>query len=219
MKTRTNQPIELMNTLDIEHLPDDFLDTLKAGDILTKQTGNQKHTYVVSYKEEKHGICITYVACGYMETISYDYTDGHWVFNSKDVIEVPTLDDVEQDLVGKYVRIMNAPTSTTLTDEQIAQIREGVFINGEFLSHVNPVLFPFKETAGSYKGLILSSSIIGVYTINPTTKVISLDGSTSKSLYIRSIFGFNGKDIPDYPASTGTFVLKCVDGVLTWVSE
>ena len=88
MKTRTNQPIELMSTADIEHLSDSFLNQIKAGDIITKRTGNMKHTYVVSYKEEKHGICITYVACGYMETISYDYTDGHWVFNSKDVIEV-----------------------------------------------------------------------------------------------------------------------------------
>lgn len=87
MKTRTNQPIELANTQDIEHLNDSFLNELKAGDIITKQTGNQKHTYVVSYKEEKHGICLTYVDCGYMETISYDYTNGHWVFNSKDVLE------------------------------------------------------------------------------------------------------------------------------------
>lgn len=87
MKTRTNQPIELANTQDIEHLSDSFLNELKAGDIITKQTGNQKHRYVVSYKEEKHGICLTYVDCGYMETISYDYTNGHWVFNSKDVVE------------------------------------------------------------------------------------------------------------------------------------
>ena len=90
MKTRTNQPIDLASTADIEHLSDGFLSGLKCGDIITKQTGNQKHTYVVTYKEENHGICLTYVACGYMETISYDFTDGHWVFNSKDVIEVPT---------------------------------------------------------------------------------------------------------------------------------
>ena len=108
MKTRTNQPIELENTTDIEHLSDEFLDRLKAGDILTKQTGKQKHTYVVSYKEEKHGICITYVACGYMETISYDYTAGHWVFNSKDVIEVPSKSEIKK--VKKYI------VSGTLTD-------------------------------------------------------------------------------------------------------
>lgn len=89
MKTRTNQPIELFSTDDIEHLSDSVLNELKCGDIITKQTGNMKHTYVVSYKEEKHGICLSYFACGYLETISYDYTDGHWVFNSKDVCLVP----------------------------------------------------------------------------------------------------------------------------------
>lgn len=90
MKTRTNQPIQLMTTQDIEHLSDSFLNELKCGDIITKQTGEMKHTYVVTYKQEKHGICLSYFACGYLETISYDYTDGHWVFNSKDVCEVPT---------------------------------------------------------------------------------------------------------------------------------
>lgn len=89
MKTRTNQPIELFSTDDIEHLSDSVLNELKCGDIITKQTGNLKHTYVVSYKEEKHGICLSYFACGYLETISYDYINGHWVFNSKDVCLVP----------------------------------------------------------------------------------------------------------------------------------
>ena len=88
MKTRTNQPIVLPSTADIEHLSDTFIDQLKCGDIIIKKTGEQTHSYRVSYKQEKHGICLTYVDCGYMETISYDYTDGHWVFNSKDVCQV-----------------------------------------------------------------------------------------------------------------------------------
>lgn len=115
MKTRTNQPIVLPSTADIEHLSDAFIDRLKCGDILTKQTGNLKHTYVVTYKEEKHGICISYFACGYLETISYDYTAGHWVFNSKDVCECADVSDV--------------PTPTDIADlvvETIEDADEGV---------------------------------------------------------------------------------------------
>lgn len=219
MKTRTNQPIELMNTQNIEHLSDDFLDTLKAGDILTKQTGNQKHTYVVSYKEEKHGICITYVACGYMETISYDYTDGHWVFNSKDVIEVPTMNDIVQGLVGKYVRIMDAPASTTLTDEQLAQILEGCFVEGTFLSIKNPVFMPPRDEGTNYRGVVLGEDKIGAYNIVKSSKAITMLASSIGVMELQSLRSINGKTIPSYPSSTGTFVLKCVDGVLTWVSE
>lgn len=72
---------------NIETLTDSELNSLKVGDIVRKKTGNQKHCYIVTYKEENHGICLSYFDCGYLETISYDYTDGHWLFNSKDVQE------------------------------------------------------------------------------------------------------------------------------------
>ena len=75
---------------NIQALTDEQLDNLKVGDVVQKETENQKHCYIVTYKEEKHGICLSYFACGYLETISYDYTNGHWVFNSKDVYEGAT---------------------------------------------------------------------------------------------------------------------------------
>ena len=69
----------------ITELSDDVLNKLKVGDMIAKKTGNMKHNYIVTYKEEKHGICLSYYACGYLETVSYDYTDGHWVYNTTDV--------------------------------------------------------------------------------------------------------------------------------------
>ena len=97
IKSRTNQPCTyvLEETKNINELSDEFIDNLKCGDIVQKITGEQKHAYIVSYKQEKHGICLTYVASGYSETISYDYTAGHWVFNSKDVASI--YDDVTID--------------------------------------------------------------------------------------------------------------------------
>ena len=90
LKTRTNQPVyyKLPVSSNMEQLSDGLLNSLKVGDVVQKKTGNQKHCYIVSYKEEKKGICLTYVdGSGYMETISYDYTGGHWVYNSKDVTQ------------------------------------------------------------------------------------------------------------------------------------
>ena len=74
-----------LDVSNIEALTDEELDNLKVGDCVRKVTGNMRHNYIVTYKEEKHGICLSYYACGYLETISYDYVGGHWVFNSKDV--------------------------------------------------------------------------------------------------------------------------------------
>lgn len=97
LKTRTNQPVyyKLPVSSNIQSLSDDLLNSLRVGDVVQKKTGNQKHCYIVTYKEEKHGICLSYFACGYTETISYDYTNGHWVFNSKDVAEIPSDADIK----------------------------------------------------------------------------------------------------------------------------
>ena len=132
-------------------------------------------------------------------------------------------EEVVELLVGKYVRIMEAPESTTLTDEQIAQIEEGVFINGTFLGFKNPVLCPCELYGSTYYGLIFSGGRtpnIRVYAINSATKVISLALESSND-YIRlsGVASLNNKTIPAYPSDTGTFTLKCVDGVLTWVED
>jgi len=71
---------------DITALTDDQLNCLKAGDIVLKRTGAQKHTYVVSYKGDGvgEGICLTYTAAGLVETVSYDFTEDGWDYNSTD---------------------------------------------------------------------------------------------------------------------------------------
>ena len=71
---------------DITAIPAKVLDSLKCGDKVAKITGKQKHLYSVSYKGEGvgEGICLTYVAAGLIETVSYDYTATGWVYNSTD---------------------------------------------------------------------------------------------------------------------------------------
>jgi len=71
---------------DITALTAAQLDALKVGDAVAKVTGNQKHLYLVTYKGEGagEGICLTYVAAGLIETVSYDRTDSGWAYNSTD---------------------------------------------------------------------------------------------------------------------------------------
>lgn len=71
---------------DIKTIPAKVLDALKCGDKVVKITGKQKHLYEVSYKGEGvgEGICLTYVAAGLIETVSYDLTASGWAYNSTD---------------------------------------------------------------------------------------------------------------------------------------
>ena len=71
---------------DITAIDGDILDSLNAGDKVVKVTGEQKHTYIVSYKGEGvgEGLCLTYTDASVIETVSYDFTSEGWAYNSTD---------------------------------------------------------------------------------------------------------------------------------------
>lgn len=73
-------------TSNILELDGSVLDALRCGDQVLKLTGNQRHLYTVTYKGVGvgEGICLTYVAAGLIETVSYDLTENGWVYNSTD---------------------------------------------------------------------------------------------------------------------------------------
>ena len=80
----TSGVTSLSGITDMTKLTDDQCNALECGDVVLKKTGNQYHSYRVSYKEKNTGMCLTYVDAASVETISYDYTGGHWVYNSTD---------------------------------------------------------------------------------------------------------------------------------------
>lgn len=80
----TSGVTSLSGITDMTKLTDDQCNALECGDVVLKKTGNQYHSYRVSYKEKNTGLCLTYVDATNVETISYDYTGGHWVYNSTD---------------------------------------------------------------------------------------------------------------------------------------
>ena len=76
-------PIEVT---DITALTAAQLDALNVGDKVVKITGTDKHLYLVTYKATTGGgICLSYNAAGYGETVSYDRTESGWAYNSTDV--------------------------------------------------------------------------------------------------------------------------------------
>ena len=124
----------------------------------------------------------------------------------------------EKQLNKQYVKIIPAPESTTLTDDQIAQFTSGVHVEGSFLGFTNPFFNAPIFVGSTYYGQFTAGQYIGAYQIN-SSKTISTISKTTKSITLRSISEINGKTLPNDPANTGTFTLKCVDGSLAWVED
>lgn len=99
---------------NIKQLSDSQCDELQCGDIVAKKTVNMFHLYQVTYKEDKHGICLTYQAAGLQETQSYDYVEGHWVYNSEDVVNTGGHTDAEVKALA--VDAVEEATSGTVAD-------------------------------------------------------------------------------------------------------
>lgn len=88
MKTRSNMPLFVVECSDVKALSNSQIDLLRCGDYLVKKDESGEHAYKVSFKKEGVGICLTYCdGSGYIETVSYDFTNGDWVYNSTDVFK------------------------------------------------------------------------------------------------------------------------------------
>ena len=64
----------------IAELTDEQLDTLKAGDVVIKKTGTERHCYTVAYKDDtKHEIALVYCDAWNVEEVYYDKSvGGEW---------------------------------------------------------------------------------------------------------------------------------------------
>lgn len=132
-KQASGNKVEVSNITTIKSK---ILDALKPGDFVIKKTGNMKHTYIVTYKEEKHGICISYFAAGYTETVSYDYVGSKWVYNSTDVI---TFDGGSGDSTILFEIDMQGGTLNSETLAKIIEKPYNVIITTEtHTGYMNP---------------------------------------------------------------------------------
>lgn len=118
-------PDKLVASGSIKDLTTDEINDLQAGDIVVKTTGDQKHTYIVTYKEEGQGICITYVDASLVETVSFDYVDGNWVYNSTDVTRFD-----QQLHFYRYSFVMLGPASSRYTVTIISSLDVELTLEG-----------------------------------------------------------------------------------------
>ena len=83
---------------DIKALTSDFINKLKSGDVVVKQTGSgqhpQYHSYRVSFMKDNEGICLTYTDASCSETVSYDKSGNNWVYNSTDLTQFDKIVEV-----------------------------------------------------------------------------------------------------------------------------
>ena len=169
---------DIIKVSNVKRLTDKQCDSLECGDMVAKKTGNQYHLYLVTYKQAKHGLCLSYFDASVVETQSYDYTEGHWVYNSEDktsfadiggLPEVTSADngsvlEVIAGLWGKGNKKVNkipasAITPSSMTADMSELITNGAFIEGDLLGMKNPVFFPsYAIEEGFYRGIVIGSS-------------------------------------------------------------
>ena len=120
-------------------------------------------------------------------------------------------------------RAITAPSSTTLTNDEINIIIHGCVVRGgwnDLSVDEDITFFPAFSYSNSYRGICFYRSIMYSYYINTTNNVIQLGASTDtvldKIANIRTQ-SINNKALPNYPSDmTKTYNYQQVNGTLSW---
>ena len=142
-------------------------------------------------------------------TPSYPWKDGYF---SGQLSAQNTFNAINASDIG---------SGNVLTQDQYDLFTNGkpTIVKGTFFGLQDPIFFVSGQTASVVYGGIYSGDGTSAFYLAISTKILTKYGATQGRINLNSIGTINGKIIPAYPASTGTFVLKCVDGTLTWVQE
>lgn len=143
-------------------------------------------------------------------------------------------------------KTMNAPASTTLTDDEYATLLSGVPVQiiGSYLGLINPILFAHQDSGQPY--ILVTGKWVDYIRITAYRLLTSkkLQEAATKLIHLNHIKQINDKDFPDYskgywyyngsalewkdgilfppaPADSEskTYVPKLINGVPTWVEE
>ena len=114
-----------------------------------------------------------------------------------------------------------SPTSTTLTDEELTTLQNNnciltLDVGSLSFAKAGTILTKPFEYNGTLRGLYINNSKIGTYLVTISTKVL---GDGANDIVLNKVAQFNGKAIPTYPSSTGTFNLQSVDGTIAWSAD
>lgn len=146
----------------------------------------------------------------------------------KNSVDVATITQI----IGKYFPFMDAPSSTTLTDEQKAQILSGCCVKGVFLTLNNPLFFPASGGFGGNRtmGFVIgnqgASFYFSAYAFNQNSNVIYVYQTLFEYVqgYGRINFPTNrlsigNRDVPSNPPATGSYIYKFINDHFVWENE
>lgn len=172
---------------DVKTLTNGQIAVLECGDFVVKQTGNQKHTYKVTYKEENVGLCITYEDATLVETVSYDWNGEKWVYNSTDISNIeggsgttvvanPTLAGTEADLTGLEVNGAKYKVGggTITLDDIVDSAGNKRFVEGNGTpATINGATFSYCKwsLSGTHLMLVLAGTVDNGTTITTLSKL------------------------------------------------
>ena len=208
----------------------EFNTQMNVGDIIVESTGGQFLINEIAFDSDNN---LTKVILVGLEDngnpVVHKFENGTWSSSNY-------VDNAISSINSGLMNVINASgigSDGTLSIEDYAKATNGkpTRIEGTILNWNGALLLPMNETTSTYYGIVyLKQSynrqrLFAEYQIIKSTRKLSYDTSASvlwensRELKFTSLNAINGKTIPAYPASTGTFVLKCVNGTLTWVQE
>lgn len=128
---------------NIKAIPSDILNEVKCCDVIAKKTGEQYHCYIVTYKQENAGICLTYFDASVVETQSYDYVTDAWVYNSEDKTVI-----IYTGGTGINVNNGQISADTTVLQEKLTA-GNGIDITGNVVSSTAAAVYTHHITVGA----------------------------------------------------------------------
>ena len=180
----------------------------------------------------------TTVDCDFIPSINDSYKLGNTSYKWKDIYLSGNLSDgtnsaTVANISNGIFNVINASdiVSNTLTQAQYDLITNGkpTLIKGSFSNTYDTIIFQTHND-----GAFIRFDCIGIsqynetkirvgYINNATKQIVYVTGGIlitySGSVDISNFKNLNGKAIPAYPSNTGTFTLKCVNGVLIWIED
>lgn len=130
---KKNRMTVISTTDNIKELTTADINKLKAGDIVLKNDSTGKHAYIVTYKKNGTGICLTYVDASVAETVSYDYNavTKEWVYNSTDITPLEGAQytagnniTIEHGVISATDTTYTGGTGITISEENVISLSE-----------------------------------------------------------------------------------------------
>ena len=176
-----------LNVSDVKELTTAQCNSLKCGDIVTKEDSTGKHAYIVTFKKDGTGMCLTYAdGSGYIETVSYDLTGDEWVYNSTDVFNAEDYakkSEIPPEAIGfdgevtiGYTPPFGPVSCTDLanyTEDKAYCLRASGYNRGVII--YRPV-----NSGHGYTLILITSNMIYYYLVDPSTYQFTSDSRAAK---------------------------------------